>query len=57
LKEKMSPKDLNKLDEMVLLQITGTMTCDSPNEYLDKWDGNVVYVMPKQTEKVTINVR
>jgi len=44
----MSPKDLNKLEEMLMLQITGTLTCDSPNEYLDKWDGNIVYVIPGQ---------
>lgn len=41
----MSPKELNKLDEMLLLQVTGTMVCDSPNEYLDKWDGNIVYFL------------
>jgi hypothetical protein len=42
----MSPKEMNKIEEMLLMQITGTMTCDSPNEFLDKWDGNIVYFMP-----------
>jgi magnesium-transporting ATPase (P-type) len=31
------------------------MTCDSPNEYLDKWDGNITYFTPGK-DKVTINV-
>lgn len=48
LKEKMSPKDLNRLDENILMQIQGTMVCDSPNEYLDKWDGNIVYFSQKE---------
>lgn len=52
----MSPKDLNKLDDQTILQVCGTMTCDSPNEYLDKWDGNVIHFMPGKP-KVTINVR
>jgi hypothetical protein len=42
----MSPKELNKLDEPLLLQTTGTLTCDSPNEHLDKWDGNIIIIMP-----------
>lgn len=30
--------------------------CDSPNEYLDKWDGNIVYFSLKEQQKVTVNV-
>ena len=56
LKEKMSPKEMNKMEEIKFLQVSGTMTCDSPNEFLDKWDGNIVYFLPG-AEKATINVR
>jgi len=35
--------------------VTGVMTCDSPNEYLDKWDGNVTFYTPG-VDKQTINV-
>lgn len=56
LKEKMSPKELNKQDELLLMQVTGTMVCDSPNEYLDKWDGNISYFLSDQV-KMTINAR
>ena len=50
----MSFKEFNRLEEVLLLQITGTMTCDSPNEYLDKWDGNLAFYLPKLS-KITLN--
>ena len=43
----MAPKELNKLEEAKVLPITGDMVCDSPNEYLDRFDGNITYVLPK----------
>lgn len=55
LKEKMSPKDINLLDQPLIEQMTGVMTCDSPNEHIEKWDGNITYYTPGK-EKVTINV-
>lgn len=36
LKEKIVPYDEVNLDE-----ISGTIDCDKPNEFLDSWDGNV----------------
>jgi hypothetical protein len=41
---------------MMLMLVTGTMVCDSPNEYLDKWDGNIVYFNQKNQQKITLNV-
>ncbi|CDW88154.1 p-type atpase [Stylonychia lemnae] len=41
LKEKVAPKDVLKLEIAHLLQMSGILTCDSPNEYLDRWDGNI----------------
>ena len=41
----MSPKDLNNLEEAHILQMSGSITCDSANEYLDKWDGNVTTII------------
>lgn len=32
------------------------MICDSPNEFLDRWDGNVTYFLVNE-QKTTINVR
>lgn len=55
LKEKMSPKDINLLDQTLIEQMTGAMTCDSPNEFIEKWDGNITYYTPGK-DKVTINV-
>jgi magnesium-transporting ATPase (P-type) len=55
LKEKTAPKEFNSMEMPKLESMSGVMTCDSPNEYLDKWDGNVTYFTPG-TEKATINV-
>ena len=55
LKEKIAPKELNKLEEAHILQLTGTMICDSPNEYLDRWDGNVTYTLEKGKKEHTFN--
>lgn len=52
----MSLKEFNTLEEMMLIQVTGTLTCDSPNEYLDKWDGNVVFYKPNEKQKTTLNI-
>ena len=51
----MSPKEINSLDQTLVEQLIGVMTCDSPNEFLDKWDGNITYYTPGK-DKVTINV-
>ena len=55
LKEKTAPKEFNTMEEQKLVSVTGVMTCDSPNEYLDKWDGNVTFYTPG-VDKQTINV-
>ena len=31
------------MEEAHILQSTGHIICDSPNEYLDRWDGNITY--------------
>ena len=41
LKEKIAPRDMNHLEEKDILISNGSITCDSPNEFLDKWDGNI----------------
>lgn len=41
LKEKLTPKDVHDVKGQMIPLLQGTITCDSPNEYLDKWDGNV----------------
>ena len=43
LKEKMAPKELNKMEEGHVLQVKGSIVCDWPNEFLDRWDGTVTY--------------
>lgn len=41
LKEKSAPKETHDVREDRIPYLSGTLTCDSPNEYLDKWDGNI----------------
>lgn len=41
LKEKNAPKDTLDIKEEMIPFLEGSLTCDSPNEYLDKWDGNI----------------
>ena len=31
------------------MKIDGTITCDSPNEYLEKWDGNLTVKSQKKS--------
>lgn len=41
LKERISPKDLQQLKDEDIHFLDGELTCDSPNESLEKWDGNI----------------
>lgn len=41
LKERIVPKQLICLKEEDVLFLDGEMVCDSPNESLEKWDGNI----------------
>lgn len=41
LKEKSAPKETFDVRDDKVPYLQGTLTCDSPNEYLDKWDGNI----------------
>lgn len=52
LKEKNAPKKLQEIPEEEVVNFDGEMVCDSPNEFLDKWDGNI---SSPQLEKI-INV-
>ena len=40
LKEKSTPKDTHDVKDELIPYLKGTLTCDNPNEFLDKWDGN-----------------
>lgn len=41
LKEKSAPKETHDVREDKIPMLSGTLTCDTPNEFLDKWDGNI----------------
>jgi len=41
LKEKLIPPSFKTLKLEELDKINGVMQCDSPNEYLDAWEGNL----------------
>lgn len=41
LKERVAPKELQAISEADILNFDGEMVCDNPNEFLDKWDGNI----------------
>lgn len=41
LKEKTAPKETHDVKPELIPYLEGTLTCDSPNEFLDKWDGNI----------------
>jgi magnesium-transporting ATPase (P-type) len=41
LKERTSPKELQVLKDEDIHQLDGELICDSPNESLEKWDGNI----------------
>ncbi len=41
LKERFACKDLQDLNDEQILNLDGEMVCDSPNEFIDKWDGNI----------------
>lgn len=45
LKEKVASKEMMKLEVAHVLQMSGALVCDSPNEYLDRWDGNITTVI------------
>lgn len=32
---------MSSITEENILKVEGTITCDSPNECLEKWDGNI----------------
>jgi phospholipid-transporting ATPase len=42
LKEKSSPSEIFDVRTEKIPYLEGTLTCDSPNEFLDKWDGNIL---------------
>jgi hypothetical protein len=42
-------------EEKDLQKFCGWVTCDSPNEFLDKWDGNIT-VHKDLIDKVVFNV-
>ena len=37
----MAPKETNLLGDSEIAELRGSLVCDSPNEFMDKWDGNV----------------
>ena len=39
----MAPKEVNNLSDEQVIAIKGEITCDSPNEFLDRFDGNVTF--------------
>jgi phospholipid-transporting ATPase len=41
LKDKLTPKITNELDEKDLLALKGFILCEKPNEILEKWDSNL----------------
>ena len=41
LKEKIVLKDFQELEENILFNLKGTIECDGPNEFLDRFDGNL----------------
>ncbi len=42
LKEKILLKEFQDLDENILYNLKGTCECDSPNEFLDRFEGNLI---------------
>jgi hypothetical protein len=48
LKEKMAAKEIKELEESHILQSSGSIVCDSPNEFLDRWDGNITMNIMKE---------
>lgn len=54
LKEKVAPQATNPLnDTEICLLNAGSIVCDTPNESMDKWDGNTTVQV--RGEKVTFN--
>ena len=45
LKEKIAPKETNFKNEKEISSLRGDLVCDSPNEFLDRWDGNITLVL------------
>jgi magnesium-transporting ATPase (P-type) len=41
LKEKVSPKDTNLMEEKKIALMKGSVKCDAPNENMVAWDGNI----------------
>jgi len=41
----MAPRELSSFEIAHILQLSGSLICDSPNEYLDKWDGNITSIL------------
>jgi magnesium-transporting ATPase (P-type) len=41
LKERVAPKELQGISDEDILNFDGELICDSPNEYIDRWDGNI----------------
>ena len=41
LKERTAPKEIQEIEDGEVLNMDGEIVCDSPNEYIEKWDGNI----------------
>ena len=47
-------REMSTVTEDNITKIEGTITCDSPNEYLEKWDGNLT-VKSQKNKDYTFN--
>jgi hypothetical protein len=56
LKEKIALKEFNNLEEPLILSLTGDLICESPNEFLEKFDGNLTFEIPELRKLTTIKV-
>lgn len=52
----MAPKEINTLPESKVVLLSGSITCDSPNEFMDKFDGNVLVSTSGTTQEFIFNV-
>ena len=57
LKEKNAPIELNQLTDEQIEKLNGSITCDSPNEFMDKWDGNITAIINSREQTLNSTVK
>jgi len=52
-----APKETNSLSLQELQAVKAELVCDSPNEFLDKWDGNITIPGKKKSHTFNVGLR